>query len=296
MALADLLTAAITNRPIARPLDAELDLFGLTHPGKVRTENQDHFLIGTVHQQVVIHGTSLPTPEVLSQPGERLATIMLVADGVGGRAGGREASELATETIARYVSSTLRGFDVAGSSSNEEFLLALRAAAREAHAKVRAEAKARPEAKQMATTLTVVIAVWPWAYVLQVGDSRCYMFQDGALRQVTRDQTVAQDLVDLGVLPADRVRASPYNNVLARAIGAEEATPEVSRVDIGRRGTVLFLCSDGLTKHVTDAEIAELLGSIKSAQDTCRRLVDLALERGGSDNVTVLIGRANRTS
>lgn len=291
MSLAELLTAAITNTPLARPRDDELDLFGLTHTGKVRKENQDHFLLGTVHQQVVIHGTSLPAPEALSRPGERLATILLVADGVGGGSGGREASELAAQTIARYVSSTLRSYDVAGSSSGEDFLAALRAAASEAHATVRAEAKARAEGKQMATTLTVVIAVWPWAYVLQVGDSRCYLLQDGALRQVTRDQTVAQDLVDLGVLPPDRVRASPYNNVLARAIGAEEATPEVTRVDIARKGTVIFLCSDGLTKHVSDAEIATQLATMKSSEQACRALVDLALERGGSDNVTVLIGR-----
>ena len=89
MVLSDLLTAAIRPEPGIKPRDDELDLFGVTHPGKVRSENQDHFLVCTVHQQVVIHGTSLPDSERLPLRGERLATMMLVADGVGGAKGAR---------------------------------------------------------------------------------------------------------------------------------------------------------------------------------------------------------------
>src|SRR5215212_1039996 len=92
----------------SRPADNELDLFGITHPGWVRKENQDHFLVCTVHPQVVVHGTSLPEPGTLPIRGQRLATVLLVADGVGGLAGGSEAARLATETITAYVSSTLR--------------------------------------------------------------------------------------------------------------------------------------------------------------------------------------------
>src|ERR1700675_4527145 len=104
MALSDLLTAAIHPEPGQKPRDDELDLFGVTPPGKVRTENQDHFLVCTVHQQVVIHGTSLPDPDRLLLRGERLATMLVVADGVGGGRKGRQASRLAVETITRYVS------------------------------------------------------------------------------------------------------------------------------------------------------------------------------------------------
>jgi protein phosphatase len=297
MAPADLLTARISADPGPKPRDDELDLFGLTHPGKVRSENQDHFLLCTVHPQVVIHATSLPEPDRLPLRGERLATIMLVADGVGGGAAGREASQLATETITRYVASTLRCYHAAGSAAEEEFLSALRAAVFEAHDAVRAETVARaqpggqPE-KSMATTLTLGFAVWPWWYVVQVGDSRCYHYWDGVLRQVTRDQTVAQDLVDRGALPPERVAASPFSHVLASAIGGAEASPVVTRVDIRHRGCVLLLCSDGLTKHVSDAEIAAHLGKMESSEQVCRALLDLALERGGSDNITVLAGRA----
>lgn len=298
MALAHLQTATISVEPGQKPRDDELDLFGLTHPGKVRRENQDHFLLCTVHPQVVIHGTNLPEPDRLPLRGERLGTILLVADGVGGASAGREASQLAVETITRYVSSTLRCYHAAGSAAEQEFFAALRQTALEAHTAVRAEsavraaAAGRPAARGMATTLTLAIAVWPWLYVVQVGDSRCYYYWDGVLQQVTRDQTLAQDLVDRGVLPPERVAESPFSHVLASAIGGNEATPEVTRLDIRRRGCVVLLCSDGLTKHVLDAEIAERLGVMESSEQVCRTLLDLALERGGSDNITVLVGRA----
>jgi serine/threonine protein phosphatase PrpC len=278
----------------ARPRDDELDLFGITHVGKVRTENQDHFLVATVHPELVIHETSLPAAASLPIHGTRLATVMLVADGVGGSAGGREASQLAIETITRYVSSTLRCYHAAGSSQEEEFVSALRAAALEAHSAVRAESAARADAKRMATTLTLFIAVWPWAYVVQVGDSRCYHYHNGTLAQLTKDQTIAQDLVDQGVLAPERVSKSPFSNVLASAIGADEALPVVTRVKMDGRG-VFLLCSDGLTKHVGDPEISAELKALTSSEQSCRRLLDLALERGGSDNITVLIARATNS-
>jgi protein phosphatase len=285
-------TATIPAEAGKKPRDDELDLFGLTHPGKVREENQDHFLLCTIHPQVVVHGTSLPDPDRLPLRGQRLATLMLVADGVGSGVGGGEASQLAAETITGYVSSTLRCYHAAGSAGEEEFLTELRTAAFEAHAAVRAGARAHTEPRRMATTLTLVIAVWPWAYVVQVGDSRCYHFAGGTLRQVTRDQTMAQDLVDRGALPPERAAHSPLRNVLISAIGGDEARPEVTRLDIRSRGTVLLLCSDGVTKHVSDAKIAEQIRDMESSEQLCRSILGLALEDGGSDNITVIAGRA----
>ena len=286
------LAGAITATLAGRPNDKQLDLFGMTHPGHVRDENQDQFLLGTVHPQMVIHGTSLPHPELLPTRGERVATFMLVADGVGGGSEGGQASQLAVEAIMRYVSSTMECCHALISGSEEKLFAALRAAAASAHTTVQAEAAARELPHVMATTLTLVVAAWPTAFVVQVGDSRCYFYSRGTLRQVTRDQTVAQDLVDMGVLPAERMGASPYRNVLARAIGAAEATPEVHRLDISEIGCVLLLCSDGLTKHVSDEEIAEHVRTMQSSEQLCRALVELALARGGSDNVTVIAGRA----
>jgi serine/threonine protein phosphatase PrpC len=287
-------THAVTTAPPVgeRPHDSELDLFGLTHVGRVRRENQDHFLVCTVHPQVVLHGTSLPDVDALPLRGERLATIMLVADGVGGGSGGGEASKLAVATITRYVACTLRSYHAAGSASDKEFHDALAAAALEAHAAVLAEREQQPEGK-MATTLTLGVAVWPWLYVTQVGDSRCYRYWQGELRQMTRDQTIAQNLVDQGLLPADRLERSPFSHVLASAIGGGEAMPVVTRMEIPR-GCVILLCSDGLTKHVSDAEIAEHIEAMTSSEQLCRTLLDLALERGGTDNVTIIAARAPR--
>jgi protein phosphatase len=287
------LTTTSTAPSEPRPRDDELDLFGLTHPGLVREENQDQFLLCTVHPQVVIHGTSLPAPEPGALRGQRLATILLVADGVGGSAAGSVASRLATEAVARYVASTLRCYHAAGSSSEDEFMRSLHAAAIEAHHTVRAESLARPDGREMATTLSLGIVVWPWLYVVQVGDSRCYLLKDGVLRQVTRDQTLAQELVERGVLPRERAHASPLSHVLSSAIGAD-AAPEITRVDVRERGSVILVCSDGLTKHVSDAEIAERLRTMESAEQVCRALLALALERGGTDNVTLVVGRARR--
>ena len=292
MRLPSLFRTPLPQQGDKRPRDNELDLFGLTHPGHVREENQDHFLLCTVHPQVVVHATSLPGMETLPMRGQRLATLMLVADGVGGGVQGGEASRLAAEAVTRYVASALRSYHSAG-TTDDELLESLRGAALEAHHAVLAEAAARALTRTMATTLSLGMVVWPWLYVLQVGDSRCYVMEPGGpLRQVTRDQTIAQRLVDEGMLSKDDVRTSPLSHVLASAIGAAEALPVVTRVDVKRRGTVILVCSDGLTKHVTDAEIAEHLRAMQSAEQVCGALCQLALDRGGSDNVTIVIGRA----
>lgn len=275
-----------------RPRDDELDLSGITHIGKVRKTNQDHFLLCTVHPQVLLHATSLPTPEQLPLRGERLATLFLVADGVGSGTGGAEASQLAAEAITRYVASTLRCYHTAGSADEGEFEEALRTAAFAAHAAVKAEHATHRDSSTMATTLTLAIVTWPWMYVLQVGDSRCYHYVDGELRLVTRDQTMAQSLVDQGVLPPEKLKQSPFGHVLTSSIGGDAATPEVTRIDLKNRSTVVLLCSDGLTKHVTDAEIAERIGAMTSSQQLCQDLIELALERGGGDNITIVAGRA----
>lgn len=300
MSQPELLTASIPSIPIlpgAKPRDDELDLFGLTHVGKVRKSNQDHFLLCTVHPQVQVHGTSLPSQDKMPLRGERLATIMMVADGVGSTAAGGEASQLAVETITRYISSSLHCYHAAGAQhadGNVELERALLAAATEVHNAVRAESESRGEPGRMATTMTLAIILWPRVFVVQVGDSRCYHYLKGKLRQITRDQTMAQALVDDGALPRDSLETSPLKNVLVSAIGGENATPVVSRLNIQDRNGVLLLCSDGLTKHVSDKELAEAIGNMQSADQLCHDLLDLVLSRGASDNVTIIAGRAPR--
>ena len=278
------------------PRDEDLDLFGLTHPGLVRRDNQDHFLIGTLHRNLAVHGTSLPAPERLPLRGERFATFAVVADGVGGIAGGAEASERAVETIALYVQSSLRCFSAADPSHEPAFVEALRGAALQAHSAVRALASTGwQQGRGPATTLTLAIGVWPRAYVVQVGDSRCYAYGEGNLRCLTRDQTVAEELLDSGTLSPEQAARSPFRHTLLSAIGGQIAAPVVTAVNQQRDG-VFLLCSDGLTRHVHDGEIAQCLGGLRSAEQACRDLLRLALDRGGTDNITVIVGRARRAS
>lgn len=281
-----------------KPRDDELDLYGLTHQGLVRRENQDHFLIGTLHRELAVHGTSLPAMNQLLLRGDRFATFAVVADGVGGSTGGAAASQRAVETIAQYIQSTLRCFAAADPAHESAFIEALRTAALDADAAVRALRTDDWESRGRggpATTLTLAIGIWPRAYVLQVGDSRCYVHGNGMLRRLTRDQTAAQDLVDSGGLTPAEAATSPLQHMLTSAIGGQVAVPVpvVTAVD-QQRDAVFLLCSDGLTRHVSDPELAERLGSPSSAQHVCNDLLSLALERGGQDNITIVVGRARQ--
>ncbi len=274
-----------------RPRDEDLDFFGITHPGKVRQDNQDHFLFATLHKTMRVGGTSLPNPELLELPSQRLASFGLVADGVGGRTGGETASRAALEAIAGYVTHAMHTFYTADPDNQQVFLDSLQEAARESHEAVVARARESGDQRGMATTLTAMIAMWPRLYVLHVGDSRCYRFRAGVAEQLTRDQTMAQDLVDSGVLPADRAPKSPFANVLSSSLGGATTLPLVIRSDL-QAGDVILLCSDGLTKHVSAQRIAERLTDLKSSEQAARDLVDDALAGGGSDNVTVVVLRA----
>ena len=274
-----------------RPRDEDLDFFGITHPGKVRRDNQDHFLYATLHKTMRVGGTSLPNPELLELPSQRLASFGLVADGVGGRTGGETASRAALEAIAGYVTHAMHTFYTADPDNERVFLDSLQEAARESHEAVVARARESGDQRGMATTLTAMIAMWPRLYILHVGDSRCYRFRAGVAEQLTRDQTMAQDLVDSGVLPADRAPKSPFANVLSSSLGGTTTLPVVIRSDL-QEGDIILLCSDGLTKHVSAARIAERLNGLASSEQACRDLIDDALAGGGSDNVTVVVLRA----
>jgi protein phosphatase len=142
----------------------------------------------------------------------------------------------------------------------------------------------------MATTLTLFLSMWPWYYVLQVGDSRYYLFRDGHLTQITRDQTMAQDLVDQGVLKRAEAEQSRLAHVLSSAIGGPHTMPVVTRLRADWRN-VHLMCSDGLTKHVSDERIAERLATMTSARQVCEALLQDALDGGGSDNISIIVGR-----
>jgi PPM family protein phosphatase len=275
-----------------KPRDDEIDAFGLTHPGKVRRSNQDHFLIASLRKQMEVHVTSLPGPGQLVA-GERLAFLAMVADGVGGTPGGGEASRLAAEAITQYVTQSLECYYTADPTDEAAFPEALEEAALRCHMDVSRQAMDDPERAGMATTLTLWLGVWPRAYLLQVGDSRCYLLRDGELQQISRDQTMAQELLDQGVITRTDLLNTRWAGVLASAIGGPQAAPVVTRLD-QVWGDVGLLCSDGLTRHVGDDRIRERLAAMTSARQACERLLEDALDAGGTDNITILVGRSVR--
>lgn len=272
----------------SKPLDREIDTWGLTHPGRVRRTNQDHFAIASLHKHMEVHLTSVP--DLCSQAGarERLAYLVMVADGVGSSEHGEEASRLALATAMEYVAESMRAYYETDAEEGV-FTQALQDAAMRCHERVRARG-AEEGAQNMATTLTLFLGVWPWAYLLQVGDSRYYLFRDGALTQVTRDQTMAQDLVDQGIFTRADAARTPLANVLSSAIGGQVSEPVVTRIRNDRSIIHLF-CSDGLTKHVSDERIRDVLAGMTSARQACETLLQEALDAGGTDNITLVVGR-----
>ncbi len=285
---------AMTAPPAApdrKPRDDEIDLYGLTHPAKVRKDNQDHFLVCALRKQMVVQLTSLPEPDQLMGESERVALVMMVADGVGGGNKGETASRSALEAVGRYVSRSMHCYYAAGSAGDQEFCEALQEGALQSHTELVRRGEEEPEFRGMATTLTLYLGHWPRAYLLQVGDSRCYLLRGDELTQITRDQTMAQELIDLGVMSRADAAGTRYETTLSSSLGGSQTAPAVTRVEL-TWDTVVLLCSDGLTRHVSDDRIRNRLRTMTSAKQVCEDLVQDALEGGGSDNITVVVRRA----
>jgi protein phosphatase len=279
-----------TPLPNRSPFDDEIDSFGLTHQGKVRLTNQDQYLLASIHRRVQILNTSLSDQQRLPFGDERIAFIAMVADGVGGGKGGEKASATALEIATQYVVSSMKCY-YRSDAAEAEFIDELQAAAMRCHAEVLERAKEDPDARRMATTLTLFMSVWPWYYLLQVGDSRYYRYANGKLIQVTRDQTMAQDLIDDGVFTPAVAHRSRLANILSSSIGGEQTEPRVTRLPF-EWGVVHLICSDGLTKHVSDEQIAARLATMTSAKQVSEQLLQDALDDGGTDNITIVLGRS----
>lgn len=271
-----------------KPLDEEIDVYGMTHQGLVRKNNQDHFLLGSLRKQMQVLQTSLPLSADVGPPDERVAFLAMVADGVGGGPRGEAASQLALSAITQYVTNSAQCY-YAAERPDESFLQNLYEGAKRVHEEVRGQADKDPDLKGMATTLTLWLGVWPRVYILQLGDSRCYLYREGKLTQISRDQTMAQELFEQGALSQTDAIRSPLANVLSSSIGGGQSAPVVTETR-NERGNVWLLCSDGLTKHVPDAKITQRLKEMKSAKQVVEQLVQDALDGGGTDNITVIVG------
>jgi serine/threonine protein phosphatase PrpC len=280
-------TATREETALQRPTLAEVDVFGLTHCGLVRRTNADHFLVASLHRTLHVHSTSVAA-ELGPQETESRGFLLLVADGVGGLSGAAEGSARAVSSVAQHLLHATELCSEMATTNEDAAVATLRDAVMGAHRALLAMTEEK--GRDSASTLTMFASFWPRAFVVHVGDSRVYRYRDGVLDRLTTDQTFAQMMVQAGALTPANAEASHLKHVLWSALGSQEAVPEVLVTDVTRRGVIL-LCTDGLTTHVSDDEIKEYLARCTSAETCCRSLLDLALARGGKDNVTVVVAR-----
>jgi len=251
----------------------QLTVFARSDVGRVRTNNEDAFLVSDLES-----GVRLDTPAVDVDVRDR-GILLIVSDGMGGHAAGEVASGLVVESLRKSLS------DPAGDHRSHQRLID--GAVRRANADVVAAARAGGK-RGMGATLTAVLVHDHDAFVAGVGDSRGYLLRGGRLRQITKDQSFVQSLVDAGVMTPEQAKNSSRKNVILQAMGREkDVHASIGRLSL-RRGDRLLLCSDGLSNVVTDAELEAMLGDSDTGA-ICDRMIDLANERGGQDNLTAVI-------
>ena len=267
-----------------------IDSHGLTDIGKHRQENEDHFIVAEIHKSVRVLCGSLSTEALNNRIGATGAQLFVVADGVGGGPRGDVASERSTTAVLTYAAKTAGCFHGLDVDREHDLLDALEDTVHQVHMQLVAEAGG-PRRRAPATTLTLVLLVWPRAYVVHVGDSRAYVRRRGRTQALTRDQTFGEYMIAAGAWSEEQASHSRTAETLASAVGGSDLQPVVGLVDL-EPGDSLLLCTDGLTRHVPDERIAQVLSLEANARTMAEQLVADALAAGGEDNVSVIVARA----
>ena len=275
---------------MSAPSAVRVDAFGLTDIGRVRKANEDHFIIVSMGGALQLRQTSLPDTSAFDRLRRPEALLLVVADGVGGRPGGADASATAVSALVEYVTEGVGCFNDFDMEREHEFMEQLERGVQRAHERI--ISRYQDEETRPATTLTMATMIWPRVYLVHVGDSRAFYLRKGRLKQLTRDQTMGEYMVQAGAWTAEQAIRAPTSGVLASAVGAVDMTPALGLIDLQAADTLL-LCTDGLTRHVSDERITEILGAADSAEKGCRALVDAALADGARDNVTVIVARVD---
>lgn len=267
--------------------DIIVHVFGRTDVGRTREHNEDTFAVA----DLTAMNASLQ-PEVRTHRLGDRGSLFMVADGMGGAAAGEVASAMATEVITAEVDRRWRASD---DHDPEIFAHTLRVATEVANTKINSYAQTHPENRGMGTTVTVAGLLGDTLYVCQVGDSRAYIVRDGLAIQITKDQSLMQKLVEAGEITAEEAEVSERRNIILQALGPEASVKVDLTSQQVMRGDVLILCSDGLSGQVRANEIAEVVSSEPDLVDVCKKLIDLANEAGGPDNITVVAARFDGT-
>ncbi len=257
-----------------------LRVFGRTDVGQVREHNEDNFLVADLTKA----SRGLMEVDRTQLVGER-GTVLGVCDGMGGAAAGEVASQLAVDIVYERM--------LAGDppESRDELASRLVGAIETAGLRIFSEAKADRTRRGMGTTATIAALMDDHLFLGQVGDSRGYLLRGDRLVQVTRDQSLVNQLIEAGQLTEEEAETFEHNNIILQALGtAESVQVDLTFVEL-KKGDTLLLCSDGLSGMVRNDEIREVLRAIDDPLEACRELTDRANQAGGHDNVTVVIAR-----
>ena len=262
-----------------------------TDAGKVRARNEDQFLIAKLAKSMRICGSSLPEPQ-LTRFSDEEGYLMIVADGMGGVAGGEEASAMAVRSVESFVLDAIKWFLHRDGSEQNVLVSELKQALERADRSVVEQAEADPKLYGMGTTLTMAYSVGTDLFVAHAGDSRAYLLRRGKLERITSDHTLVQTLVDCGAISPEDAREHPRRHIVTNVLGGPSRGVDV---EIKRReiidGDLLLLCTDGLTEALDEPEIARLLGRSLDPEASAYELVDAALNRDAKDNVTVVLAK-----
>jgi len=268
-----------------------IDVAALSDKGRVREQNEDHFFVARAGRHLTTLLTNIPSSDVPTRF-EETGYLMIVADGMGGHAGGEVASRMAIATLINIVLHVPDWILRLDEEHAQKLMDRAAERYRKVHEALQEKAKLDPKLRGMGTTMTAAYSLGDDLFVAHVGDSRAYLFRDGKLQLLTHDQTQAQLMADIGMIPQKEVARHRLRHVLTSALGGME---KAVKVDIQRlkltNADRLLLCTDGLTDMVENEGIARALGGVESSNEACRQLVDLALENGGKDNVTVVLAR-----
>ena len=272
-------------------MTVKIDAFGVTDRGKARENNEDNFLIVDIRKSVDVTHSSLSDEVLSSKFGAGSAHLYAVADGVGGGPSGEEASEGALNALLRYASDTVGCFNSYTPSKEIDLIDKLEATVQGVHEKLRTE-QANKWGEVPATTLTMLLLIWPRAYLIHVGDSRAYVKRGDRVQQLTRDQTFGNYMVNLGVWTEEQAAVSKPGATLSSAVGGSEMIPVVGLIDLDP-GDSLLLCTDGLTRYASDDLVASVMKQSASAEAMCGQLLNHALDQGGKDNIAVIVVRTS---
>lgn len=266
-----------------------IDAFGITDAGKIRKGNEDNFLIVEIRKSVEVKHSSV-APELCGDVfGAKLGNLFVVADGVGSGPEGDRASGDAIKAMLKYVGETVGCFQSMSAAKEHELFDKLEATVGRVH---EALADSQGFTKQApATTLTLVLLIWPRAYFIHVGDSRAYVRRGGQVQRLTQDQTFGEYMVTLGAWTEEQAANSRPGATLTSAVGGPQMEPVVGLIDL-EPGDSLMLCTDGLVKHVSDERIAAILAETGNAESQAGTMLKEALDGGGTDNISVIVVRS----